>query len=317
MSENVIPANPQDGVSELAWDGSYTLTMTVTSNARSNGQATNSATAYLSRHGVPQSHQPIDFGVTGNARFTNGTRYFSVQTDVDGKATVFFTDNQPEDVAISGSFRNHLAFLTSSFRANGLDVSAQVWADHAPADGSSANQLFYHVYDSVTKQPIANAIIDFSVIIGQAQLATPIGTTTPDGTFLLSVFKSQPGSAAIGAQVRGYPSANNYTYLAFNERQARYSLSAEVFTRRPDGQILVTYTLIDLNTGLGVSGKRINIFCGTVESFNQRSGPTDQYGKVSISFWNTPNAINHMLAALEEDVTVNAPFILNFKTPLI
>jgi len=317
MSENSISANPQDEGSELAWDGSYTLTMTVTSNAQSNGQATNSATAYLSRHGVPQSQQRIDFGVTGNARFTDGTGYFSVQTDVHGKATVFFTDNQPEEVAISGSYRNHLAFLTSSFRANNFEVSAEVWADHAPADGSSANQLFYHVYDSVTKQPIGNTSIDFSVIIGQAQLATSVGTTTPDGTFLLSVFKSQPGSAAIGAQVRGYPSANNYTFLAFNERQARYSLSAEVFTRRPDGQILVTYTLIDLNTGLGVSGKRLNMFCGSVESFNRRIGPTDQNGKVSEWWWNIPSAINHMLAALEEDVTVNVPFILDFKTPLI
>ncbi len=312
MSENTLPSIPQDDESEPALDDSYRLTLAVTSNAPSNGQATNSATAYLSRHGVPQSHQRIDFEVTGSARFTSGTRFFSQQTDAQGKATVFFVDNQPEGVVVVSSFRNSLVFRNADFRANYLEISAEVWANGAPGDSDSANQMFYHVYDSVTKQPIGNAIIEFSIVIGQGQLSTPNGTTTSDGAFLLSVTKSEPGTVLVGALLQGYPNANNYTYLSFSERQARYRLTAEVFPRTPSGHIFVTYTLIDINTGLGVPGKQLNMLCGAEQTFNRNIGPTGPDGKVSEWWWNIPGAINHMLAVLVGDATVNAPFTLVF-----
>ncbi len=314
MSENTLPSIPQDDESEPALDDSFRLTLAVTSNAPSNGQATNSATAYLSRHGVPQSHQRIDFEVTGSARFTNGTSFFSLQTDAQGKATVFFVDNRPEGVVVISSFRNSFAFKNTDFRANLPAISVEVWANDSPADGVSANQLLYLVYDSITSETIGNAIIDFNVISGQGQLSAPTGITSPDGNFLLSVTKSGPGMVSVGAQLRGYPNVNNYTQLNFNERQPRYRLTAEVFPRTPAGHIFVTYTLIDLNTGRGVPNRQLRIYlnCGVEQTFTSIIGPTGPDGRVSAGWVNRPGVISYMLAVLAGDATVNAPFTLVF-----
>lgn len=312
MSENSSSSIPVNGESELIRDGSYSLALAVTSNALSNGQATNSATAHLSRRGVPQSHRRITFQVTGNARFTNGGRFISIRTDAHGKATAFFTDDQPEGVTVSGHFGDSLAFRNVYFRSGNIGVSVEVWANNSPSDSTSANQLFYHVYDSRTQLPIANAILDFRVVIGQARLSVTTATTTPDGAFLLSIFKPEPGRVLIGAQMRDYPDVNNYTYVTFSEKQAQYRLTVQVLEMVPGGGVPIIATLIDISTGLPVPGKRIKITCGAIESFNGFIGPTGQDGTARQYYGNVPGAINHMLASLEEDETVNAPFILVF-----
>ncbi len=284
--------------------------MTDTSNARADGQSTNSATARLYCRGKPLCGQCLEFEVTKNARFTNQERCLSLQTDERGKATVYFTDTIAEQAVVICRFGNNVAFLTSGFLADEIDISNKVWVNNASANGPSGNQLVYHVFNVITNEPIVAAIVDFSAT-GQATLSQDSGMTNHEGIFLLSVFNPTAGRVLVNAQVRGYPNADSHTFVTFSATQPRYNLSADVLPAGVDGVTQIVYRLTDINTGLPVPGQLLRVYCGTGATQTLMHTPlTHEDGTVSSYFYVPENNINHMMVALDIDETVNARFEL-------
>ncbi|WP_213992600.1 Ig-like domain-containing protein [Sodalis sp. dw_96] len=303
MSEEYSLSNSQDGL--------YGLTMAATSNVRADGEATNSATARLYCRGMPVCGQCLDFEVTKNARFTSGDRCLSLQTNERGEATVCFTDTVAEQTVIICRFGNNVAFLTAAFLADEIDISVEVWVNNASANSPSGNQLFYRVFNVRTNEPIQNAIVDFSAT-GQATLSQDFGTTNQEGIFLLTIFNPSAGMVLVNAQVRGYPNADNHTFVTYTAVLPRYRLTAQVEVERPDGVTPVFFTLTDLNTGLPVPGQLLRVYCGTgaTQTLMDTPGPTAEDGTARSGYYVAWNAINHMLVVLDIDETVNEGFIL-------
>ncbi|XBS70131.1 Ig-like domain-containing protein [Acerihabitans sp. KWT182] len=292
--------------------------ITVTSNALADGQSVNSATVRIYRHGAPLCGACLDFEVTKNARFTNGAPCQSVPTDECGRATVFFTDTVAEDTVVICRFKDAIGFRSSTFVGTDIDISVEVWVNNAPGNSPSGNQLFYRVFNVDTNQSVAGALVDFTVS-GQATLSPNPGITNHEGIFLLSVFNPTAGTVLVNAQVRGYPNADNHTFVTYSAVLPQYSLTAEVLAERPDGATPVIYRLVDLSTGLPVPGQRLRVYCGqgATRTLLETTSPTAEDGTVTSGYYVAYNAINHMLVVMDIDDTVNYGFELRGRDQLL
>ncbi|TKI06089.1 Ig-like domain-containing protein [Martelella alba] len=208
MSETILP--PGDCRHE------NTLTLTTTSLAKADGIETNSATAHLARNGCAISGQPVSFLLSGHAIFSQGGKQTTAITDAYGNATVFFTDTVQETVNITCVYYQLQASGYSRFNAaaqSGLDISAEVVTDKAPANGISPNELLYSVYDTARRR-VPGVQIDFSTT-GSALLSSPSGITNAQGQFPLTLTNNVAQQVLVSAQVPSAPNATNYTFLEF------------------------------------------------------------------------------------------------------
>lgn len=165
----------QNGVSTFAESGSggtddYQLTVTATSGAAPDGDATNDVTVTLTdKQGAPLARQIIDLSVSGSAQFADGATT-TVITDKAGSHVSTITDTAEEKVTITavlydddGTTVLAQATSTSGFGQAASDYRLSVAASSgAKPDGMAPNSVTVTL---TNKQgvPQARKIIDLAV----------------------------------------------------------------------------------------------------------------------------------------------------------
>lgn len=148
----------------------YQLTVTATSGAAPDGEATNDVTVTLAnKQGTPLARQIIDLSVSGSAQFLDESTT-TVITDKNGSYVVTITDTAEEKVTITAVFYDDdgatilaQATGTSSFGQADSDYLLTVTAvSGAKPDGIAANAVTVTLTDKQGK-PQARKIIDLAV----------------------------------------------------------------------------------------------------------------------------------------------------------
>ncbi len=291
----------------------YHLALTATYTAVANGIDTNSAVARLSRHGQAVSGKPVTFCLSGSALFTQGGRQITVNTDGNGEASVYFTDTQPEMVKVNCCYHQTRATADAIFRQGsraGLDISAEVITNHAPANGIARNALRYSVYDTVRNRVPSVGLL-FSQD-GSATLLNQIGQTNTSGQFTLELTNLTMERVRVTAKLQGNSLLANNTFVYF-DRAPVFILTSDtnINFALADGVSInrITFTLTE--DGVGAPNQLMSFAADSPTAhITPSSGLTDQNGQIVVDIQNTTSGQTIITAQVDSALGIQPVHVI-------
>jgi gliding motility-associated-like protein len=240
------PSNPSDPSGP---GGGFTYLAMTFNNVPADGVSADTATAYITdAEGHPIAGVPVYFSfhtggpANGGALFQPfGEIIDTVLTNANGYAAVPITDTitgdawvdatiQPAGV-IAGSYAT--AHFTQAPDVNNPETQLIVLVYEALADGHSTTEVKAHIVDA-SGQPVADAVVQFAIDSGNAQIITsgPY-TTDANGDVIIQLTSTTPGNvyvtATVGNKAIKFGSPAKMQFAAINIYVPR------VFTPNGDG----------------------------------------------------------------------------------
>jgi len=301
----------------ITHSGDYTLELTATSKARTNGGDRNIATATLRDNGVLLSGKTITFYTSGSAVFGNGGQVIAVITNSHGEATAPFIDSIEEWVHVGCRFGaldiTQDSFFQDAFIQSAFYLSAKVLADHQPAIVGT-NRIQYTLRNQNTNQAISDARLQFRVN-GNAVTDQTSAATNSAGQAELGITSNIAQNVVVSTFLESDIFVDNNTVLRFISAPPSYRLTANVIVNNQpangiaENQILIS--LIDENTNLGVPSTALTLVNLTV-AFPSRQITTDQQGQYLQRVSSTTPGTLRYRVELTADTAVNTEFSIIF-----
>lgn len=314
----------QNGVSTFAESGSggtddYQLTVTATSGAAPDGDATNDVTVTLTdKQGAPLARQIIDLSVSGSAQFADGATT-TVITDKNGSHVVTITDTAEEKVTITavmydddGTTVLAEATGTSSFGQADSDYHLSVTATSGAApNGLSTNNVKVTITDK-KGTPLQRKIIDLAVNKnayfkdGSSQTLSLV--TDAEGQHQTGILDEFEEIVTVTAQYLdddGSILASAKHDSGFGQANSAYTMELKAETGVPaDGKSenSITITLKDKESGAPVHLAIIQMKAGGNASFTNSGQQTDEgvtnvNGQATFLLTDTVSESVHLMAA--------------------
>lgn len=267
------------------------LDMTVTSGAKADGSASNSATAtVVDGSGNPLANTAVKFSVTGSA-ILNAT---TVNTDSKGIAHVTFTDRKVETVQVTAKLASGSSITKDSSFVTDIDSATLTLTatNGALADGKVTNTATVTLKDR-DNNPISGQAITLSAS-GNAKLSATSGTTDSQGQIVVTLTDTTAETTTVTASVNSNKQASTTSeFITFSVKL----LTASADSVQADGTTSTTLTAtVQDSTGKALANAEVAFSVTGSAKLDTTTATTDSHGQAQAL----------LTDAIGESVTVTA-----------
>ncbi|HHH1368329.1 TPA: hypothetical protein ACPZHQ_002264 [Yersinia enterocolitica] len=190
------------------------------------------------------------------------------------------------------------------------------------ADGVTQAQLPFTLTNNQTGLPVANSLIEFTLIGGNGLLVNSTGLTNANGVVYAQVASTVVNDVLVRGQLLNFSDINAIGVVHFTVALPQYVLTAvgQDYNSAINSLFLVDFTLKNATTQLAVPGQQINyeVLIGPASVFQQfpPTGTTDATGSI-VGYFQSNNIAGTSLIRgyLASDPTISATFSIIFIDP--